>query len=985
MPQSLSEQLETAISGWTSGDFDLWAKVLVSPDSVTYAEQRTIAEKLGIKGDWLEAITNFALDPTVWIAGFLARRFPTSQYIKGAIPERLIGTEAQFSGLSTIGRHVEGFFRGTNIPKLLALKMRREAEVIQVGNKVFDRLITRPNWKEEMPLVSMILEGQKPAGAAPELYKLAGMIRGHMDELWGFLSKTQKVAGGFDSIEGLTRATSRPFTAGEAPRYLRDYLPHIPLFGETSVIEISGREAIKRMGGGRVAQALQAIGENPFETWVPTTTDRLSSNYQRWQTFMNRVGTQVYNPRLFQRKRFGIKLQSVEGEGLFVTDLNQILQRYIHGVARTYALNSPVTDAERAILRTFVTRPSGRVDAIIPSNEPVIVQIINEGLRVAGLDRAPLIRRTIAGTRGPITIELIDKRALNHPTLGALRTLVREVKGQADEAEALFGTLFNAARWKMVRALSPKIGKRQEDAIESALSAVQRDARGQDTSRRIASFFYATTLGLNTSSAIKNLFQPFLTTMPSIGIGPTLAGYKVLRQRLPGYAQAFGRHQRLLKANRELNVLQRMNLAQERAFHEAFPELSAAGIRADPRAFEMSQAEAVEGTIRGSVPFDTREAFYKFLLQPFTQTELANQVVTFYGGKEAVKQMMRRGLMDVPVTPTGALVTGSQLEDYLNIEAASFVNATQFRPGPGSRTVLQTLIPAPFRMFTSFFTRLANHFAESTVRGAMSAAQMREAGMLARLTGGRNLGTLARTYLIGKAAVSGLRETIGVDMADAMGITGPFTGIVESGRLFSPLTFSPLPSVALGVASFASTRNLRDLNPLTVPGYGDVPIPKAVVPGGILMSRIAKVFRAYRPDAGGFVDDDERLMYQGDAWDALVKLLGIPLEKDRRLREAMDRMQANRFRVRKFRRRYAVAARNFDLDEMAKLERAYTEEFPDTGPLGITHQDLRRYNEQSRITTVQRMLSSMGKRFRYLEEDIYEHDPELVAGGGLLP
>jgi hypothetical protein len=283
-------------------------------------------------------------------------------------------------------------------------------------------------------------------------------------------------------------------------------------------------------------------------------------------------------------------------------------------------------------------------------------------------------------------------------------------------------------------------------------------------------------------------------------------------------------------------------------------------------------------------------------------------------------------------------------------------------------------------MFTSFPLRLGNLLAESTVRGALTDAQLKEAGLLSRMTGGRNPGVLARTYVFGRVLNEGLREVTGVDMSDALGISGPFTGIVESGKIVSPLTFSPLPGVLMGAASFASNRDARELSPLSLPVLGEIPFPRTLVPGGVQITRMVKAFRAFRPDLGGFVDEDERLMFEGDASDAVLSALGIPLDKERRMREAMDRFQANRLRVRQIKREYATAVRNFDTGEMSRLEGQYTSEFPDIGPLALSKKDLDRYNEAARLTATQRMLRSMGSRMGFVaEQGLYRFDPDLVS------
>lgn len=973
MPLSFADQLDLGLRSITAGDMELFSKVLTSPSAVTAQDQRTFAERLGIKGDFLKAAVNIGTDPLVLVGFALSRKFPTSQFLRGAIPKRFIGVNNEFTGLSSIARPVEGFFRGTNIPNLLSLKMRRETEVLKIGNRIFDRVLNRSAWQEEKDIVSSILEGQRPVGATPELQELAKSIRGDLNQLWGFLNKTKRITGGFDDVN-IQRAVVSDFAGQSAPKFLRDFLPHIPLYGDTSTITISGKDAIANMGKNKIGQLIKMTQENPGNVWKLQKDGSLQSNFGDFQRFMTRVGGQVFNRHMFRRKRLGVKLQSAEGEGLFITDLDQLMQRYVHSVARTYALNAPLTDYERTIARTLVEGASGKIVALKPSADPISAQIINEGLEAAGVQ---IQSKQIAGSLAKENTLQVRNRA----TLGALRTLVRSVQGKADEGEILFGSLFNRIRQQIVDKLGNKISPGKINQLEDAISSIQSEAIGAKTSNKIASYFYATTLGLNPASAIKNLFQPLLTTAPAIGIGATLKGYGVLKQRLPKYASTFIQEQRLLGNSSKLGVVERLNLAQERAFNSTFPELAKTGIKADPRAFELSESARLTLDPRtGRGRFASSEDYFKFLLQPFTQTELSNQIVTFYGGKAALRQSLRQGTLDIPIRAGGLPLTPQGVEDFLDFQASSLVNATQFRPGPGSRTVVQSMIPAPFRMFTSFPIRLANFFSESTVRGALTQAQLENAGVLQRITGGRNLGTIARSLAIGRAVTTGLRDALGVDMGDALGLTGPFTGIVESGRIFSPLTFSPLPGVLKGIASFSSTRDVRDLNPLTLPGIGEIRFPKVLVPGGVGISRMAKALRAYRPDLGGFVDDDERLMFRGDNLDLIFGMLGIPLEKERRLREQMDRAQSNRFRVRQLRRRYTVAAVNSDFPVMEKLDQQFQKEFPDVGVgLTVSNHDVRRYKRQQRLGAAQRMIRSLGKDFNFLEQDLLQFDPELVG------
>jgi hypothetical protein len=266
-------------------------------------------------------------------------------------------------------------------------------------------------------------------------------------------------------------------------------------------------------------------------------------------------------------------------------------------------------------------------------------------------------------------------------------------------------------------------------------------------------------------------------------------------------------------------------------------------------------------------------------------------------------------------------------------------------------------------------------------RGAMTDAQLQSAGAFERLTGGRNWGTVARTYVVGRTLTEGFRQALGVDLSDAVGLTGPFTGIAQSGNLPVPIPLAPMPSVVMAMANFAATRDVKTLQPMTLPFIGDTwPIPKVLVPGGVALSRAIKAVRSFRPDLGGFVDEDERLMYRGDTTDLILNMFGIPMDRDRRLRQVLDQTQANRLRVRDYRRKFAVAARAYDFDRMDSLKTSFQADFKgQLGELGVTPQDLRRYEQQARLTSAQRLIRGMGRSAPYLESQLYETDPELVS------
>lgn len=959
MSLDLQQRYNAAINAVSEGDMNLLSRILTDPSTVTIDEQRSAAQQLGIKGGFLAAAVNTFSDPVVWASFLLSKRFPTRSWLQGTIPKRFVGAANEFSGISFVTRPVENFFRGTNVPKLVALKMRREAEVFKLGNDVF-RLMDRPRWTQEMPLVSMLLEGQNPAGATPELRNVAKGIRAEMDNLWGLLRKTRHVTGG---LEGpiLTRARVSDLPPNMSPKYLRDFLPHIPStasIADESVITMSGKDAIAKLMRGNAGQVQKGMGNTASTVWSAGESDRLSSDFIRYQGFLNEVGPHVFNRHLFKRQRFNIPLQSQLGQDVFVTDLHQVMQRYVHAVARTYSLNAPLTQFERTL--------ASSKGVLRPSADPIMAQIINQGIDSMG----PRLRRTqIPGTQ--VFVDAIDPSSINAPTFRELQSLVRSVKGAQSEDEIMFGNLFSSIRHKMQTALGRTLNKGDMTRLDDAVATFDRNGSYRQKVNGITSFFYSTTLGLNPWSAIQNLLQPIITTAPAIGIGSTIAGAKQLAGRVPRYAAEFKRQHRMLQTGKVRDKMGVVNEAAERAFAASFPELAKQGIRLDPRLFDID--ESLTTKLLGRSRFRSADHFYKFLLQPFTQTELSNQAVSFFGAKHALRKAIRTGEFQVPTGIRGA----KQLDDLLDFEASQVVNATQFRPGPGSRTVLQSMLPPPLRMFTSFPVRMASFLGESTVRGALTERQLETAGTLERLFGGRNWGTLARWLLFSKIATNGAREALGVDLGEAL---VPFN-IETVGKTIVPLPFSPIATTTFGIAKAVFSGDIEELQPLNIPGLGDVPIPKTMVPGGVAITRASRAFQQFRPDRGGFVDDDERLMFRAGQDELILSMLGIPLEKRRREREAVERVRENRSRMTGLRRSYDTASINLDFKRMATLQGQYAEAFPGLGPLNIAPEDLDRYRANARMTRFQRAARTLGRNEPLLTGSIYEFDPDLIAPG----
>jgi hypothetical protein len=969
-----TEQYELASNAISTGDIDLLAKLLTNPDTVTINEQRTVAQKLGLKGGFLSAAVNTVSDPLVWMAAFMSRKFPTLAWLKGTIPHRFIGTSAQFSGLSLAVTPAESMFRGTNLAKLNSLAQHRMATVLETARKrIFDPISARPRWKEEMPIVSRILEGGNPHNGTQELHQLAAKIRGGMEDMWGFLGKTQRIEGGMN--DG-TLARARPFTAAEAPKHLRDYLPHIPLQGNDSTFTVSAREAMEKLGGNHnrtIRDMLKMKGEGLDTVWSMTKQDTLRSEFNRWQQWVGSVGSQVYNPHLFKRVRHGLQLNSPKGQEFFYTDLNLVLQKYATSVARTYALNAPLSARERVM--TAIPQEGGGFR--MPTSEPVMVQIINQGLRTAGVD---IRERKFPGS-SRVQHHVVPGTG-SSPMLKALNSYVKSVRGSSSDDEQLWAPLFNRV-YSKIEGMRQAIGGKAVNDMTDAVSTVQNSNDYRRISNGITNYFYATTLGLNPISAVKNLLQPTITTAPAIGIGPTLAGMKEFAPKVQRFFSDTAHQMRTLPAHSK--GIRRFIDSANKSFQKHFPELVDQRLDIDPRLFDINDNE-LRQMLGPTGKFKTYDDAVKLIMAPFTGSEIANRATTFYGTRHAIRNAIRTGEYPLPKMPDGKAITKLQLDEIINFEAANVVNATQFRPGPGQRTVLQAAMPPPLRQFTTFPIRLLNFFSESTVRGAMSQAQLQDASLMEKVTtlGGRNLGTLARTFLFGKIAHTGMRDVLGVDLSDAMGLGAAFP-FVPNDQPFAPLPMPPLPSAIFGTMSAFSSRDIKKLHPLELPGGVTIPLPKTLFPGGIAASRLSRALNQWRPDIGGFVDDDERLMFKGDTPDLILQMLGIPLDKMSRERRDMERLHANRRVVRDFGRKFRLAATNYDFKGMENIRKDYAEVFPDMPQLSVSNRDLDLFRSARRKTRVQRMLGTLPGAFRTVERHIYDVDPDLIEPTEMKP
>lgn len=89
--------------------------------------------------------------------------------------------------------------------------------------------------------------------------------------------------------------------------------------------------------------------------------------------------------------------------------------------------------------------------------------------------------------------------------------------------------------------------------------------------------------------------------------------------------------------------------------------------------------------------------------------------------------------------------------------------------------------------------------------------------------------------------------------------------------------------------------------------------------------------------------------------------------------------------MRQLKREFTLNVVNADFDRAGNVQQQYAQEFPDfhqIQPLTATMRDINRYQEQQRITAVQRMLKNFPAG-PLLQQQVLDFDEDLISGPGI--
>lgn len=1027
------DQLHVLRNSISRGDIDLLSRALADPSILSPADNQTLAESLGVSNGFLSWAVNVAGDPTVWIAGLLARRVPLGAWWRGGIPKRFTGQALEFGVLSKIFKPVNQAFRGTGMDKMIGLGLHRTSHIARMANPMLEATAAL-SAGEKVALVRFREEGVT-AGLTEAVKNADAITTKFFHDTWKLVgTSVSDVRGGPRAVGKESFISYGPFRkrvngelmeAPPMPRNFAELIPHLPILSKEGNVAIGGVDALTRMaarGGTALEQALKADGfglkraamklddGRTFQgvvelgPWrVDLATDTIRAATADFQRMMQGTTGKTFFGHLKSRTR-EIPIFSQQGEGLFVTDLDHILGEYTRGISRTYAWNTPLTETERSVAAKLVENSNpvvkgadGRfIDAFVPerlSSAPLMIQIQRTAIESMGGKIETSVLKGTEKWHQPVRVSKFVTP--NTPgKLQALDHLTKSLKGHFNEKEQLFGNAMSniATSAEQILGRTPG-GQAIMRKMATNIEFLKRDGTSRGASNFLASYSYYTTLGLNISTTLGNALQTPLTTMPALGIGATLAGAADVARRLPTYARELA-HGFRNAPSRRIKDLPKIGA---RAWEKTFPELAEFRITVDPRAFDLDESSIIKAGAGGpGAPlaqrigdvFKSSEDYLRWLLVPFSAVENANRAIGFFGARRAFFHQFK---MDPRLTgiPRELLRGGKFLDDgtgkilpavdeFINLNASNTVNATQFLPGGGTRTIVQDQVAPWMRTFSTFPIRLGSFMGESTVRGAMTEAELVTATWMEKMTGGRNFGVLAKMYVFGSIAQSGFRDVLGIDVNRYVGF-----GPLEFGgpnTLIGPVPIPPIAGAFITTGKALANREFDRSQALELPGIGRMPIPKVLVPGGVALSRLARAVNQWEPDLGGFVDDDGRLQRRAGTQDLIMSMLGIPLEKARRERIQLAQLNTRVGRVREMRRKFAMSLIQGEFDETERLSGEYEKLFPGMGGLNIEQRDLRTYFENARVPRLARRLQSFGKQQKLLlNAEFLEIAPEMIA------
>ena len=468
----------------------------------------------------------------------------------------------------------------------------------------------------------------------------------------------------------------------------------------------------------------------------------------------------------------------------------------------------------------------------------------------------------------------------------------------------------------------------------------------QRVSSWIGSYFYTSALGFNFGSAMKNMLQTTLTTVPTIGLKWTGHGVKESARRATAMFKE-------LAALGPAGKGPRMNVRTVFAKH--FKEFEQAGMDPSPLSERLmltrledawstsaAQIDAARGSRRGVAA--VAKQVQRSALAMFQGTEISNRTISFYGahGKAMAEGLTPDGFM--PNVPAK-----ERLKEFAMSFGRDVTRTTQFPAGPGQTPYMMSSWPGLLKQFLHFPLRYTEFLLGSTKRGTAGGF-------------GPNLGTIGRGAATSAAVYEVGREAFGADLSQGL-MWGALPLPMGPGSPFDPLPLTP-PIVSLGGAgAMALLHGDTDALERSAP---------LLVPMGIQARRF---YQFLHPKFADYKNRDEfgriplytrtgSLIGRFSSGQLLMRSLGTGILPMAQEQSMMKYLLAQRDKIRGYRREYLEAVSGNDMNLAQEVQDDFKGEFPTLGPIHVKKSDLATVRLRKQIGRMERVLDTLPEEYR---------------------
>ena len=1008
-------------------EFSSALRVLLDPQNAKPEDMQQFSERyMGLKNPFAKFAVDVLTDPinVFWGVGFA--KGAQALKLHRTHPSRLVNPMMNdFSGSGPFGwfRSFASHFdrQGWILPRNadLILNARRNkfnstfmSDYDSIRRTFMHRSgggkIGKNAWAASKGKIALLLDHEmrgQVVGATALEHWAAGRMTNLFDEAYKLTALSEDIRS-MKPAELMGKVTDRPVSEmpiglADFVEYISGYLPRMAR--QESMLEVNPKRAARYLTmeastyQGRIGAQMNSMGK-----MVP-----LQSDYAKAQGAAGLLrhiqspgAKRVYNRFELPRTVKMTGLTAEEFEKFFVIDLDKMVPEYIHRGATTYALAVPLSAREATVLHG---RPI--IDAV--PDLPNQLQKINGAYATAIKEKNEMARFgawTDARALSKKIMQTPEQRSLyfqlareglkhtGHNVLGGRKSLMTAARSdkafQAKLLDEYFRNLtghHDIYTYKISQAMAtmfegagrflddPKVMKMDQMGQAFGKPRVGQKIKewlvaGQDMyttvgrERALTNWVYGSTLGFRLPSVLLNLTQIPLVTMPSIGLGATLTG---LRE---GGGRLARTYRDALKINKDPK--KSWNTSYLEAAKKHMPEFVNQGLLGEIRVAEIGMDNMLQQGMNSLVE--------KSLLG-FTAAENLNRVATFYGTRSMLKRRSGREPFLFGHQPT----TVDEQEALIDAMSTNTVMETQFIPGAGRTTRLQSILSPATRQFSSYPLGFANYVMDAAYRSGLDMMSEPVARSLSTKYGrGRSYLPYARWLVAANMLDKGFGNILNVDLGTKA--VGGVVNLPFADQPFSPLPLPPIPNLLVSIPSLLGGDYDR-MNPVELPWVGKIPIPKTLAPGGLAVSHMGKMINQTRD--GFLLDRNERAVDKLSTYEWWLQALGFGQYDSARDKLKLRQLMRSQDRLKDYRRRMALGVAHGDLKSMRTAQAEYAKEFKDAPPLSAAPGDLKRVVSQMRTEKLQRVVNKISpivrQRYGLFREDDSAQFSTLAAELGV--